>query len=314
VRLIYLLGDTRGRVRLHVEYVCFKNRLKVMKTLSPDTAPEIERLQMAILRTLPVSRKFALMASMNRVLSTLALHGLRASDPQADQQEVRYRLTALQLGRDLAHRLSEAREARGYAHDQGIAMPTDPIEVILTVVAALDRVGVAYYIGGSFASGAHGVYRATAGVDMVADLRDDQIEALVRALETEFYADAEMMRDAVRHRASFNLLHLATGFKVDIFVPRDRAFDRAQFERRTLYPLRDESPSGAYIASAEDSILAKLEWYRLGNEVSDRQWTDILGMLKVQGTALDVPYLRRWADALGLADLLERALTDAGLN
>lgn len=294
---------------------CLSHRSTLaMRTLSPDTAPEIERRQMAILRALPVWRKFELMAAMNRALETLALHGLGASGPRPNQQEVRYRLTGLRLGPDLAQRLREARESRGCADEQGVAMPADPIDVILAVTAALDRIGVAYYIGGSFASGAHGVYRATADVDMVADLHEDQVEALVHEVGTEFYADAEMMRDTIHHRSSFNLLHLTTGFKVDIFVPRRRAFDRAQLERRALYPLRDDPASAAYIASAEDSVLAKLEWCRLGNEVSERQWTDILGMLKVQGQALDTSYLRHWAGELGLSDLLERAFTEAGLS
>lgn len=294
---------------------CLSHRSTLaMRTLSPDTAPEIERRQMAILRALPVWRKFELMAAMNRALSTLALRGLRAADPRADEREVRHRFTGLQLGQEAARRLHAARESRGYKLEQGISMASDPIEIILTVVAALDRIGVAYYIGGSFASGAYGVYRATADVDMVADVHEKQIEALVHELGAEFYADAQMMRDAIHHRGSFNLLHLATGFKVDIFVPRRRAFDRAQLERRALYPLRDDPASAAYIASAEDSVLAKLEWCRLGNEVSERQWTDILGMLKVQGQALDTSYLRHWAGELGLSDLLERAFTEAGLS
>jgi hypothetical protein len=285
-----------------------------MRTLSSDTAPEIERLQMAILRSLPVWRKFALMAAMNGALSTLTLRGLRIADPQANEQVLRCRLTTLRHGSDLAQRLGAIGESRDDAKVQGVATSMDPIEVILTVAVALDRIGVAYYIGGSFASGAYGVYRATADVDMVADLREDQVDILVAELDTEFYADAEMMRDAIRHRSSFNLLHLSTGFKVDIFLPRDRAFDRAQLARRALFPLRDVPASNAYIASAEDSILAKLEWYRLGNEISERQWTDVLGMLKVQGRALDTTYLRHWADELSVADLLDRAFTVAGLS
>ncbi|MEW5870354.1 MAG: hypothetical protein AB1894_13855 [Chloroflexota bacterium] len=99
---------------------------------------------------------------------------------------------------------------------------------------------------------------------------------------------------------------------VDIFVRKDRPFDRAQFERRSEMVVATQPERKAYIASAEDTILAKLEWYRLGNEVSERQWRDVLGMLKVQAGRLDFAYLHLWAERLNILDLLERALAQAG--
>ncbi len=99
-------------------------------------------------------------------------------------------------------------------------MVADPISVTLMVVAALDRLGIPYYIGGSLASGVHGTYRAPADADIVADLREDQVDRLAGMLSDQFYADPEMMRDAIQRRASFNLLHLGTGFKVDVFIDK----------------------------------------------------------------------------------------------
>lgn len=122
-----------------------------------------------------------------------------------------------------------------------------------------------------------------------------------------------MMRDAIQHQGSFSVLDLQTGFKVDVFIPRGRAFDRSQFERRELEPLVPSGDGSAYISSVEGIVLAKLEWYRMGGESSDRQWTDIVSILKVQGTGIDQAYLRRWAPTLGVDDLLDRALADAGL-
>ena len=191
-------------------------------------------------------------------------------------------------------------------------MLTEQIAVTLAVVEALDAFGVPYAIGGSFASALHGVMRATMDAAAVADLRLEHVEPLAQALGDAFYADAEMMRDAIRRQGSFNLIHLGTMFKVDVFVAKPRAFDRSQLARRQLHLLSEDPERHAYVTSAEDVVLSKLEWYRMGGEVSDRQWRDVLGVLKVQGDRLDQDYLRRMSVELGVTDLLERVLEEAG--
>ena len=199
-------------------------------------------------------------------------------------------------------------------------MLTEQIAVTLAVVEALGALGVPYAIGGSFASALHGVMRATMDADLVADLRLEHVEPLAQALDDAFYADAEMMRDAIRRHGSFNLIHLDTVFKVDVFVARPRAFDRSQLARRQLHLLSEDPERYAYVISAEDVVLSKLEWYRMGGEdfgelsraVSDRQWRDVLGVLKVQGDRLDQDYLHRMSVELGVTDLLERVLEEAG--
>ena len=191
-------------------------------------------------------------------------------------------------------------------------MLTEQIAVTLAVVDALDALGVPYAIGGSFASALHGVMRATMDADLVADLRLEHVEPLAQALGDVFYADAEMMRDAIRRYGSFNLIHLDTMFKVDVFVAKPRAFDRSQLARRQLHLLSEDPERHAYITSAEDIILSKLEWYRMGGEISDRQWRDVLGVLKVQGDRLDRDYLRRMSVDLDVTDLLEKVLEEAG--
>lgn len=187
----------------------------------------------------------------------------------------------------------------------------EPIQVTMQVVHALEKIGIDYVIGGSLASALHGVARATMDSDIVADFHEEHITPFVETLKSTFYVDDEMIRDAIRAHRSFNIIHLQTFFKVDIFIAKEREFDRLQIARRSSYVLSSEGNQSAYVASAEDTILAKLEWYRMGDEVSDRQWKDILGVIKVQEGKLDMEYLQRGANLLKVADLLERALSQA---
>ena len=190
-------------------------------------------------------------------------------------------------------------------------MIPEPIAVTLLVTEAMEKLGVRYFIGGSFASTVHGQVRTTLDTDVVAELRPEHVALLVEALGAAFYADAATMHDAISHRRSFNLIHLATMFKVDVFVARHRAFDRAQMERRIRQVVVTAPQRTAYVATAEDIILAKLERYRQGGGVSERQWRDVLGVMQVQSARLDHGYLRHWGAELGVTDLLEQALTEA---
>ena len=190
-------------------------------------------------------------------------------------------------------------------------MVPEPIAVTVSVAEVLDRLGVPYFIGGSLATAVHGVARATLDADIIADLKPDQVDRFVQDLGNVFYADTDAIRDAVHRQASFNVIHLKTMFKVDVFVRSRAPFDQAQFRRRMIAELAEEPGHSAYVASPEDNMLAKLLWYRTGGEVSDRQWRDVVTVIGVYGDRLDLPYLRQWAARLGVADLLEKALGSA---
>lgn len=194
-------------------------------------------------------------------------------------------------------------------------MAVEPaLAVALEVARALERLGVPYLVGGSVASSLYGIPRSTQDVDLLADLRDQHVEPLVAALGDRFYVDSERVRQAVERRSSFNVIQLATMFKVDLFVLEDDPLSQAEMARRRRVRVGDGPDEHLEVASAEDTVLQKLLWYRLGSGVSDRQWGDLVGILKVQRGRLDLAYLERWAREADVVDLLHRAFTDAGVE
>jgi hypothetical protein len=188
----------------------------------------------------------------------------------------------------------------------------DLLAALGPVLQVLGDLGVRYFVGGSIASSAHGVARASVDGDVVAELGPTHIAPIVAALQDTYYVPEERIRDAVARRGSFNVIHLETMLKIDVFVSRDRPFDRRAFERSRPTPIEGGGAT-LLVSSAEDIALAKLEWYRRGGEISERQWGDVMGVLQATGSALELPYLRKGAVELGVSDLLDRALEEAGL-
>ena len=186
----------------------------------------------------------------------------------------------------------------------------EPVQVTLLVINIFETLGIAYLIGGSFASTAYGRIRTTQDVDIVASIEPTHVDPFVKQLESAFYLDEGMIRNAISLRTNFNLIHLETMFKVDIFLPKDRPFDQNQLTRRVKQAIDKESAREVYFSSPEDTILAKLEWYRLGGEVSEIQWRDIKGILRQRSDQLDMAYLNDSAQVMQLADLLERCLEE----
>ena len=189
----------------------------------------------------------------------------------------------------------------------------DILAALEPVAKTFDELGVQYYVGGSVASSAYGIARATLDVDIVSDLKLPHVSPMVEMLKASYYIDKDMILEAIDSRSSFNVIHLDTMIKVDVFVVGDTPYDIETLKRKRKDTLDDEQETEFYLGSPEDVILNKLKWFRMGGNVSEQQWRDVLGVLKVQEGLLDTEYLRHWGAALGLTGLLEEALRDAGL-
>ena len=188
------------------------------------------------------------------------------------------------------------------------AESSEALDVAKRVIDVLDDLGVPYHVGGSYASSVHGIPRQTRDIDLVVDLAESVIEAFASRLAPEFYLDAHAARRAIRTHDTFNLIHRATAFKVDVFVRGNSPFDLQEFARAEVVLIGEGAGPRIRVKSAEDTLLRKLAWYRDGGEVSDRQWGDAQGIARTQGARLDRDYLSRWAATLGVDDLLARLL------
>lgn len=172
------------------------------------------------------------------------------------------------------------------------------------VVSILKKLGVAHYVGGSVASSFHGAVRSTMDVDIVCDLKPESVTPILSHLEDDFYGSEPAIRQAIESKSCFNLIHLPTSFKVDVFVSKGRPFDKDCLERCELQKLSDSLKVA--VATPEDSIIAKLEWYRIGNEVSERQWDDVSKLVRLLGDNADWVYMGLAAESIGVTDLLDR--------
>jgi len=190
----------------------------------------------------------------------------------------------------------------------------DIISAIDMVIECFERFGIDYCIGGSVASSAYGIARATMDIDLIAKIETKHVDNLVKTLEKNYYIDAGTITNAIQEKSSFNLIHLETVIKIDVFILRAQPYDIKAFDRRQTDTLDEESARKFYLSSPEDVILSKLRWYHLGGRLSQQQWKDVLGVLKVQGDRLDLKYLKYWASKLNLSDLLNGSFNDADIT
>lgn len=282
-----------------------------MRPLATDTPLHIEAELIATLRSLSPARKLELARDMSRMADRLALAGIQRRRPGAGPNELGHAL-ALQ-------RLTPEQYEHGAALLEGHSLmprPVDPLALALRVGATLDAQAIPYVIVGSVAAVVHGEYRLTRDLDVVLNLAPGAVRGLVEALRDDFTFLPSDITDALlrlpevqadwTQRAGFCAYDTATGFQIVVYLSSGRPFEVAQFQRAQVVDIPGEPGGTLRVASAEDTVLAKLEWYRLAP--SDRQWRDVQAILRVQADALDVSYVRQWAAELGLTDLLGWAL------
>ncbi|MBR8832567.1 MAG: hypothetical protein DSM106950_00615 [Stigonema ocellatum SAG 48.90 = DSM 106950] len=271
-----------------------------------DTNPKIDKFLMQAFRQMPPWKKAHLTNEATKGIQQWAIIGIRNQYPHATPDEIRFQLAIRWLGKETANQL--------YKDSLGKIVDAESIQLALKVAEIFDTLAVKYLIGGSVASSILGEPRATLDVDMVADLQIYNVEPLITLMIGEFYIDEMMVKEAIHRQSSFNVIHLDTMQKVDIFILSEQPLAQLEMQRRQQLVITQNPERSAWLASSEDIILQKLIWYRLGNQVSDRQWRDVLGVMKVQADRLDFKYLRDWAERLNFATLMEQAFREAGLN
>ena len=190
-----------------------------------------------------------------------------------------------------------------------MALP-EPIGATLSVTTLLERLNIPYFIAGSLASTVHGEVRTTQDSDVVAEITPSHVEAFVTSAEKLFFVDGAEVSKAIQEQTSFNLIHRESFFRVDVFIPQKTDFNASQLERARSELIVSQPQAKAYIATAEDTILAKLNWFQASGGTSQRQWNDVIGIIKIQAERLDHDYMSVWAEKLGLSQLLNKALNE----
>lgn len=272
-----------------------------------DTSLEMERFLICALRDLPAHQKAKRVQGLTVGLQRLCYAGICQQYPDIEKLERRQHYALRWLGGNWAIKVVPL--GTGW-------MVGDPITFALEIADILDRLKIPYLVGGSLASSILGEPRATMDLDVVADLQGQQAAALIEAFQSSYYISESAIYAALGAQAdfpSFNAIELETLQKLDVFVLGEQPFTRAAMERRQRVAVRENPPGYLWIYTAEDIILQKLLWYRLGEQTSSQQWRDVLGVLKIQAEKLDRLHLDSWSQSLGLSEMLARAIQEAGL-
>lgn len=190
----------------------------------------------------------------------------------------------------------------------------NPLDLAAEIGAAFEGLGVRYLLGGSLASTALGEPRATLDIDLVADLTPETVGPWLTAIGSDFAGDRAWIGEEVQRRGSFQLIHRPTMTRIDVFVPEWVGVHQWKWENRRRLILDPETGRGLNVTGPEGIVIQKLSWFRDSGDVSEQQWRDVLGVIKMQHETLDREQLSSWATELGLTDLLDRAFAESGLS
>jgi hypothetical protein len=283
------------------------------KPQSIDTSIDADFLLFQLLRKLTPQQKNIRTINFNKEVRNLALLGIKNQNPSATFTLIKKEYIKRCLGFEWIEILLN------YLSGEEL-MIQEPIGLAKKIAHILELLQIPYVVGGSVASSLLGENRATQDLDLVINISMSQAQPLIKAMEGEFYISEIAVIEAIEkarvcpREASFNVINLASIEKADIFVMNsDDPFSISTMNRRQSYVVSDEDETAIYIYSAEDIILQKLSWYRLSGSGLEKQWRDVLGVLKVQGERLDFNYLNEWAEVLNINDLLIPALRESGL-
>ena len=279
------------------------------KTQSFDTSIDAELYLFGLWKKLTLVQKSDKLSSWTKGCLELCLIGLRQRYPDASLSKLRHEFARATLKSCFPDSIYQHISEYNHA-----LMLTDPISLAIDIATILNRLNIPYLVGGSVASTLMGEMSATEDVDIVADLTLEKVIPLIQSLQPRFYVSEDAARDAIRFKRSFNLIDNESLGKVDVFILKDDPFPQIEFQRRRSQLVRQNPDQMLVFPTPEDIILQKLVWYRMTKNESQRQWRDVLGVLKLQGDRLDFNYLQKWAVELNLDDLLQTASTESGLQ
>jgi hypothetical protein len=275
-------------------------------TQSLDTCIEAELIQFKLWREMSSTQKLNLVKRVYKKGSNLIVIGINHQFSNLPRTMFRSLYIRKRWGN-----LSDTIE--NIINFQGDLMLEDPIWLIQQLAVIFEDLKIPYYVGGSVASSLQGEVRFTEDLDLAIDIKSEQGLLLIEALTPNFYISDVAVNEALQGiTTSFNVIHLQTIEKADIFISGKDEFSVSKMNRRQLYQV-EEKQSSFYVCSPEDTILQKLLWLKMGQEQSQKQWRDVLGVLKLQQERLDFDYLRLWGEILGVKERLQQAMIQSGL-
>jgi len=277
------------------------------KTQAEDTTPEAEIIFYQMLRNLPVEGRLQQVLKLNKRVRAIFWENLGKKYPELNLRSRKQKLIEWELGETFP-------EIDRFLETD--FMLQEPIEIAAAIAQILEELEIPYFVGGGLASISLGERRTTDDADIAVLFTEGKVRQFIEAMQSDFYISEVAIEDALSDRTNtFNVIHFTSVIKADIYPirPNDK-FRKAAINRRIkIHP--DGFPSlSFYICSAEDIVLQKLIWYCIARNQSEKQWRDILGVLKLQGDSLDFDYLNYWAAELNVKEECDRALTEAGLN